>query len=167
MKTVAPLALASPQSADATGYTYWHHDTTGGMACDPANGGAVAKFVRGNMLLTNNNSTDQYVICHLQMDDLEPYVYVPIGLRVHFAAAATGGTFTCTVQIGYFINGATNLVTSLTYSKTLAAGAYGSIPWDQYSLTRNNPWDVVTINCKIPPTGKIGSIDWGQPDKPA
>ena len=151
-------ALSASQPAAAT----HAHDTSAGGACHAANGAADGKFTYSNNYLTNIGTTDQYVICHLQMDDDDsvPLTH-PVYLAVHTVAGATAGTITCVAQEGAFYTGASNTIASSSArSATLDVGLNSNLNWDTNLLTRPAIYYTLTLNCKVPGGFKLGLIEY-------
>jgi hypothetical protein len=142
-----------------------YRDTSAGGACHPANGAAAGKFTYGNLSLTNLGSVDQYVICHLQMDD-DPTALTPTRpeiLAVAVTAGATPGTVACVGQIGYHANGVNHLRSSISRSLALAAANNGFLLWNSGTpWAREFVYETLTLNCKVPPGFKLGLIEWAQ-----
>lgn len=142
-----------------------YRDTSAGGACHPANGGAANRFTYGNLSLTNIGTVDQYVICHLQMDDdasaLTPTR--PEILAVAVTAGATPGTVVCVGQIGYHANGGNNVRSSISRTTTLPASNNGFLVWNTGTpWVREFVYETLTLNCKVPPGFKLGLIEWAQ-----
>lgn len=155
------VALVVPLSADAQ--TYYTQNASAGAACHPANGGAAARFVRANYTLTNNNTTDQYAVCHLPMQDTPGLTYAPLSLSIHVGAGNTGGTFVCAAQTGsYTNNNSTVIHSSSAQQATVLAFTNAWLEIDTSKLARSDHKQVLVLNCRLPPGGKLGLIEWVQ-----
>jgi hypothetical protein len=158
-------SLAVSLAASSPAHALRARDTSAGGACHPANGAAAGKFTYGNLSLTNVGTVDQYVICHLQMDDDTTALYParPDTLSVAVTAGATPGTVACVAQIGFHANGANYVRSSFSRSVTLAAGNNGWAYWDSTTAwTREFAYETLTLNCKVPPGFRMGLVEWLQ-----
>jgi hypothetical protein len=138
-------------------------DTSAGGACHAANGAAAAKFSYGNNLLTNNATNDQFVVCHFQMDDDQAVTLTtPLYVSAAISPGATGGTVTCLAQMGYFLSGQSLVSASISRSATLPAGEHTTLAWNAVSWGRTEPYQTLTLNCRLPPGFRMGLIQWQQ-----
>ena len=152
--TVLVLAAASSAPLHAADH---YRDTNGGSACHPANGAAAAKFTRANHYLTNNNATEQYVVCHFPMDDAAGLVAEMDYLSVHVQATGAGAV-TCVAQTGSYFGGVLTLRANVARSHTFSAAGPMVLTWDGV-LPRLAVHDVLTVNCKLAPGMRIGLIE--------
>ena len=154
------LALAAlPLPAQAT----VARDLSAGGACHAANGAAVGKFTFSNFSLLNIGTTDQFVVCNFQMEeDLSLTLKAASTLSVSVTAGATPGTVTCTAQTGHHYSGATVIRSSFVRTVTLPASNNGYLLWDDPAWIRINPWDTLTLNCRLPGGFRMGLIEWYQ-----
>jgi hypothetical protein len=148
---VAAATGAAPARADD------NRSTNGGSACHPANGAAAAKFSRANHYITNNNTTDQYVICHLPMDDTSGYVAEIAYLIVHVQAAGAGSVV-CVAQTGSYAEGQLFVRGNVARSYAFSAAGSTALIWSGV-LPRESPNDVLTLNCKLTPGMRLGLIE--------
>jgi len=155
LMAIAIAALSGSAPAAAASY----RDTSAGSACHPMNPGIA--FTYSNNYLTNTTSSNQYVICHFQMnDDGSTATTKPTALDVAFASGATGGTIVCGAQEGGFYSG-TNFVTSSNgQNYVMAPNSNHFIIFNTTGLTRSVAWDVLTVSCRVPPGFKMGLIEW-------
>ena len=149
---VASVALAPASDAGVFRYT------GAGGACHPANGGSVPKFTRGPHHLTNNNTTDQYVVCHFAMDDATSS---PNGLgkvELHIWSANAGATITCVGQTGAYYFGVVHARSTVSRTHTFTApGESHYLEWDAV-LQRESLADTLSISCKMGPGTRLGLI---------
>jgi hypothetical protein len=148
------LAVAASAPAAAQAYHY----ASAGAACQPANG-ALAKFTYNLHFLTNTGTTDQTVVCHLGMDDAGGTPKAHVFLNVQVYLPATGTTVTCLAQTGGFYGEGTHIQAST--AKTLTSSTpnqYGALSWTGAELPRENSSVIVTLNCKLPPGARMGTI---------
>ena len=152
---IAALCAIAPAHASTQ-----FHEASAGSACHPANGAAAAKFVRSMHTLTNNNTTEQYVVCDLRLDDVsgQPVRQVYL-LRLFFTAGATGGTLWCAAQTGSHYYGTTHVTSSAAKSKALTAGDNGEVYWEAFELSRSSQEHLLGFNCKVPPGFRLGLIE--------
>lgn len=162
------LALASTLLFAAIPSTPAHavaaRNLSAGAACHPANGAAAAKFTYTNHTIQNIGTTDQYVICNLPMaEDLLSEPVDPQFLAVSMTAGATGGTVVCVAQIGYHSGGSTTIRSTHARSVTLAAFLNSALSWNEGTAwNRAALFETLTLNCKLPPTVRLGLIEWHQ-----
>ena len=153
------LAIVLAAAAPAQAVNHYHADS-GGAACHPASGAASAKFTRSNHTLTNINTTDQYVVCSMSIDDIYGEPTRQVGnLTLWFTAGSTGGTPTCSVQTGKHYAGHTQLSSAVTRSVVVAANTGEQLVWNGAELNRLSYHDVVTVSCRVPPGFRIGLLD--------
>ena len=164
MPAIALLTICVGMVVTPTATAAKFRDTSAGGACHAANGAAAAKFSFGNHYLTNNATTDQYVVCHFQMDDEQAeLITTPLFLAMTATAGpASGGTVTCLAQVGNYSMGATTITASATRSAPLAAGASTTLDWSGVSWGRTQHYQVMTLNCRLPPGFRMGLIQWLQ-----
>jgi hypothetical protein len=159
----ATLAIALGQSSPATATAY--RDASAGAVCHAANGALAAKFTFNLNYLTNISNTDAYVICHLPMDDA---AMTPDGvgkLTVHGLIPTAGTTVTCVAQVGAFYDSTNHLYSSSAKSDTAATlNSELYLSWDSVEVPRTSNFQVLSINCKLPPGTKLGLIErWEAP----
>jgi hypothetical protein len=148
------VATAAASPAQAAGY----RNTSAGGACHPANG-AATKFTRANNYITNNNATAQFVVCNFQMDDAAnpPDVYIYLALYIQSASAGT--TVTCVAQTGNYDDLGNHVRSSASRTYTFASdGGASSLGWEPGTLVRLSSFDVLTLNCKMDPGTRLGTI---------
>ena len=148
---VAAAIGAAPARADD------YRPTNGGSACHPANGPAAAKFSRTNHYLSNNNTTDQFVVCHLPMNDTGGYVAEIAHLQVHVQAAGAGSAV-CVAQTGAYSDGQLFVRGGVTRSYTFSAAGFTVLEWFGV-LPRESNNDVLTLNCRLAPGMRLGLIE--------
>jgi hypothetical protein len=158
---VAGLTLAT---GTATAYTY--RDESAGTACQGANG-AASKFTYTMQYLTNVGAVDQYIVCDLTSHDATNDPLTPSIFRVNFTMAQAGSTITCVVQTGAHHSGTNHIISSASETYTSeSANANSFLDWDPGSIVRNNPYDVLMLNCKVPPGTKVGLIQYIEDNPP-
>jgi hypothetical protein len=151
------LVVAIAMAAGPADTARYRHTSAGG-ACHVANGGAAGKFTFNNHYLTNIGTTDQYVICHFEMDDPTALPNSVDYLGVQAFAPYPDMTVTCVAQTGNYVDGTVNLQSSVARSyTTFGANAPFALEWIG-ALTRQNVTQVLTLNCKVPPGAKLGLI---------
>jgi hypothetical protein len=152
---IAIAALSGSAPAAASSY----RDTSAGSACHPVNPGIA--FTYSNNYLTNTTSTNQYVVCHFQMDDDGALaVTKPTNLDIAFTSGATGGTIVCGAQEGSFFNGVNNVTSSNGQNYIMGPSSNHFIIFNTAGLTRSVFYDVLTVTCRVPPGFKMGLIEW-------
>ncbi|WP_460758580.1 hypothetical protein [Lysobacter fragariae] len=130
--------------------------TNGTAACRATNSTGAASFYYNHTYLWNNGSTNQYLTCVLpEWNRLDGNVNTV--LQMAWAAGATGGTVTCTAQVGSFHHGVNNIDQGATVSLTLAAGASGYVFFPTMTSTVN--WSTINIICNVPASFKLGLIE--------
>ena len=156
MCVVAVATLAAPGRASAATRFY---DTNGGAACHAANGGAANKFTFNNHYLTNIGTTDQYVICHFQMDDDAAVGPATIDyLAVWVQMPTSGSTVSCVAQTGHWYNNTLFAEATVGRSYTsVGANQNAYLEWEAV-LPRASVSDALTLNCKLGPGMKLGLI---------
>jgi hypothetical protein len=151
------LIVALAGSAPATAITY--RDASAGAVCHAANGALAAKFTYNLHYLTNVGTADAYVICNLVMEDatLTPEPLTTLSAEVLLAGA---GTATCVAQVGYFYGSELHVLRSSAQTQTTVGP--GAIPmvWPVSSVQRENVYELLVINCKLPPGAKMGLIQY-------
>jgi hypothetical protein len=156
---VGCLGLAAPVAAIA------YRDASAGAVCHAANGALASKFNFTLTTVTNAGTTDAYVICHLPMDDTSTTPDHVSSLSVEATLPNTGQTVTCVAQASYFHHGVNHIYVS--QSQTYTSGEPNENPTLTWSapIYRLNVFNVLSLNCKMPPGGKLGLIQrWEQPN---
>src|SRR5688572_8656707 len=87
---ICALTLVAAAIGTAPAHAAACRSTSGGSACHPANGAAVAKSSRNNNYISNGNTTDQYVTCNFAMNDVSGGVAHSDHVFVHVQAAGAG-----------------------------------------------------------------------------
>jgi hypothetical protein len=152
---VAALVAAAPVQA------YNYRDASAGGVCHGASG-ASSTLTFNLQFLTNVGTTDQYVICNLGNDDLGSWSG-PVRLSAYFRLPTAGSTVTCTAQIGSWYDGVTHVRSSQSQTYTSSGpNANVTLTWDHTTLVRYQPYEVLMLNCKLPPGAQMGLIEhWG------
>jgi hypothetical protein len=146
-------ALASPVQAAVFRYT------GAGGACHPANGASAAKFTRAPHYITNNNTTDQFVVCHLPMDDASSSPNGIGTVELHVWGANAGTTVACVAQTGGFYFGSVHVRSAASRSHTFAApGESWYLEWMAPALQRDGIGDTLALSCKMGPGTRLGLI---------
>ena len=152
-------ALSMPASAER------FRDSSAGAVCQAANGAVAAKFNRTLTYITNAGTTDAYVICHLPMDDASSTPDHVSRLTVEVTIPNAGGNVACVAQSGAYYQGANHIYASQAQSYTAAGpNESATIDWT-VPMYRLNVFNVLTLNCKLPPGAKLGLIErWEAPN---
>jgi hypothetical protein len=152
---VAGTVLPTP--ADAR---YLFRSTHAGVACHPANGSLASSFNYTLQTLTNVGTVDAYVICALPMDDLSTYPTQLHYLVVNAVLPQSGTTLACTAQVGAFYSGTTHIRESVARATTSSQpNAQAQLSWyNELAPERAYGYDVLSLNCKLPPGAKLGLI---------
>jgi hypothetical protein len=149
------VAATTAETSQAGVFRY----TGAGAACHPANGAAAAKFTRAPHYLTNNNTTDQYVVCHLPMDDASS---TPNGIgkiELHIWGATAGTAVSCVAQTGGFYDGIVRVRSTASRAHTFAApGEAWYLDWSSPALLRDGIGDTLALSCKMGPGTRLGLI---------
>jgi hypothetical protein len=157
----AALALA-PGAAQSNTY----RDESAGTACQGSNG-AASKFTYTMQYLTNVGTVDQYVVCDLTSHDATNQPLTPDVFRVNFTMAQAGSTITCTVQTGSHHTGTNHIISSSAETYTsVNSNENGYLDWEPASIVRNDPFDVLMLNCKVAPGTKVGLIQYIEANPP-
>jgi hypothetical protein len=153
------LALAFTCFAvPAAAQTY--HAYTSGAACQPANGALSPKFTYNLQFLTNTGTSDQTVVCFLPQADagLTPENLIYLSVAAYLPAAGT--TITCLAQVGYYGEAGNVIDVSVAQSFTSSTThQYPLLYWDGATLPRASSYEVLALNCKLPPGARIGTIN--------
>jgi hypothetical protein len=145
----APVATAGPLFRSASA----------GSVCQPANGALASSFNYTMQYVTNVGSADAYLICSLIMDDHNAAPNQLQYLAVDALLANAGTTLTCTAQVGGYYNGSTHVRGSLAKSSTsVGPNASFALVFTGSTLLRDYAYDVLMLNCKVPPGGRLGLI---------
>ncbi len=165
--TSAPLGMLAVSAALALGTAVTpgtasavYRISSGGTACQPANGSAPW-FQFTNNYLINNGTTDKYVVCNFVIDEpgittIEQIDY----LYVNTSSGAVGGQqAVCSAQIGYHASGATTIAGTNIAAITLPAGSAGPIVFNVAALPRPQIYHALTLNCRVPGGWKIGLLE--------
>jgi hypothetical protein len=154
--TAVILAAAAPASATT------YRDASPGAACHPANAGA-AKFVSSSHTLTNNNTTTQYVICHLPLSDASTTPVSPSFLQVEIQSGGPDSTVLCVAQTGYYAGGTLFVRSSASRSYTFVTQmGTEALVWGPGVLVRQNVGEVLTLTCRMDPFTKLGLIQFSE-----
>ena len=151
--TVACCVLSLPASAVDNQY----FDASAGAACHAANP-AATKFQYTNHDLANLNPTAQFVVCDLHLHDFSstpaPLTYLAVEIQ-----STAEATVTCVAQTGMYFSGTVTVRSSQTRSYSFVfPGGSNSLIFDTSTLARINPYDVLTLNCKMDPNTRLGLI---------
>jgi hypothetical protein len=141
--------------------------THAGVACRPANGALASSFTYTLQTLTNAGTTYAYVICALPMDDVSTYPTQTVLLTMEALLPDAGSTLTCTAQVGAFHNGVSHIRGSLAKShRSVAANEAPQLFWNSSLLAREVNYEVLSLNCKVPPGATLGLIqrEDGEPE---
>ena len=131
--------------------------TNGTLACRGTTTAGSASFYYNNMYLWNNGASTQFLTCVLpdwNTGNSGDDTYI----AMNWAAGATGGTVTCTAQVGAFYNGVSNVAVGSTRNLVLAANANAQIVYPN-PMTHTAKNQSVNIVCSVPPSFKLGLIE--------
>lgn len=131
--------------------------TNGTAACKSTTAAGASKFYYNHTYLWNNGTTNQYLTCVLPDWNLQTGGNDTV-LQMSWAAGATGGTVTCTAQIGGFYLGANQIVQGNTRSATITPGGSAFMTFVN-PLTHTENWQTTNIICNVPPSFKLGLIE--------
>jgi hypothetical protein len=153
---LAALAVSPPAAA-----TVNYHASSPGAVCHAANPGAT-KFVAANQYLTNGNTTAQYVMCALAVVDPTDIPRQLAFLQMEIQSGGEGSAVTCVLQTGYYGSGALTVRSSSSKTYTfVTVGGTNTFYWDAGSVVRDNTTHVLTLNCKMDPGTRLGTILYG------
>lgn len=128
-----------------------------GAACQSANGGASAMFVRGAQYLSHVGASDQYVVCLVPLDiATSAGQTVTTGLSLSLSGKA-GTTTTCVAHLGSW-SASGNPAYTVARSRTFATDdefAYLSFGAD---INDAYPGMALAITCRMTPGSRLGGI---------
>ena len=82
-------------------------------------------------------------------------------LTVDVLLAGAGHTVTCVAQVGYFYGTELHVLRSSALTRTAAgAGESAHLVWSVSSVQRENVYELLVLNCKLPPGAKMGLIQY-------
>jgi hypothetical protein len=165
LATLVATLMASLALATAPAHALTYRDKSAGAACQGANG-AASKFTYTMQYLTNVGPVDQYVVCDMTAYDVSNEPLTPYIFRVNFTMGQAGGTITCVVQTGGHYSGSNVIRSSSAETATMGSLENGYLDWDPESIVRTQPYDVLMLNCKVPPGAKVGLIQYIEADPP-
>lgn len=145
------LTLGATSEVNAANYT----NTNGTGICRATSSAGAASFYYNHTYIWNSSASNQYLTC-VVTNRREPTSTATQGGYMFWTAGGTGGTLTCTAQMGSYYFGTNTISSGSTQSVTLAAGASGTITFP--SLARTASWETVNIICNVPPSFKLGLI---------
>ena len=155
----AVLVAALATSAPAAATTY--RDLSAGAVCHPANGALASKFTYNLQYLTNIGTTDAYVICSLETSNTSNPAGPPALLRFHAQTTNVGSIVTCSAQVGAHFGGISRIYRSSTETYTSVDPDEGfALNWNEVLLDRTISYQLLSVNCKLPPGAKLGLIEF-------
>jgi len=155
---MAAVTLLATLGAAPTASAYNYRNASAGGICKGA-AGAASKFSFNLQHLTNTGTTDQYVICNLGNDDLGSTTG-PVKLAAYLRLPTAGTTVTCIGQVGAWYGGATSVrsASAMTWTTTTPNEDI-LLQWDASKLVRYQHYEVLMLNCKLPPGAQLGLIE--------
>lgn len=161
-KKAGALAIALAASALLGGASGDAHagsismPSNGTQSCRATTAAGASSFYYNHTYLWNGGATNQYLTCVLPEWNKVAGGTTTV-LDMSWAAGATGGTVTCTAQMGAFYFGVNHIDQGATVSLTLAAGGNGFLEFPDMVASVN--WHTINVICNVPPSFKLGLIE--------
>lgn len=149
----AGIILSGASNTAQAGTVYL--STNGTQACRSTSAAGAGNFYYNHTYLWNGGATNQYLTC--VMPEWNKGGGDTTTLQMAWAASATAGTVTCTVQSGAFYQGSNHIQQGATVSLTLAAGGNGYLEFPVIGQSVN--WYMLNMICNVPPGFKLGLIE--------
>lgn len=130
--------------------------SNGTQSCRATTAAGASSFYYNHTYLWNGGATNQYLTCVLpEWNKMAGGTTTT--LQMSWASGGTGGTVTCTAQMGSFYLGVNHIEQGSTVSLALAPGSSGFLEFP--ALVSSVNWSTINVICNVPSTFKLGLIE--------